>query len=107
MDEKVLNFINHFTLNGKRREVIETFTNGCCYWFALLLSERFYQNYIVEIMYDEIANHFGCRIGYNIYDITGNVTNKYNWQSWISVVHADRTHAERIKRDCINWETKD
>lgn len=107
MDETVMKFINRFTQDGKNQGVIETFTQGCCYWFAIVLYDRFY-DYILgvpdcRIMYDEIINHFGCYINGIIYDITGNVTNKYNWKEWNTIVMEDELLADRIIRDCIKF----
>ena len=104
MNNDVLNFINKFTLNGKRQEVIETFTKGCCYWFAQILCERFYDtdawNQDVEIVYDQLFGHFGCRIDGKVYDITGDVTNQYQWSRLSDI---DDMRFERIFRDCINF----
>lgn len=105
--DKVMGFINRFTQGGKNQGTIETFTCGCCFWFAYILQERFYDidawHEDVEIMYDQIENHFGCQIDGRVYDITGDVTDKYNWQTWISVVDEDELHAEHIIRDCVNF----
>lgn len=54
-------------------------------------------------MYDQVENHFGCRIGDIVYDITGDVTNKYKWETWGSVRREDELLAKRINRDCINF----
>ncbi len=107
MHEEVMKFINHFTHNGEYKEVIDTFTHGCCYWFASILWDRFYDcdlniSYGV-MMYDEVMNHFGCWIDGIVYDITGDVTNKYNWQPWGSFMEQDELLTERILRDCINF----
>lgn len=102
-----MKFIDRFTGGGKNTGVIEAFTSGCCYWFAHILAERFYDPDAwrdnTEIMYDQIANHFGCRIDGVVYDITGDVTSKYDWETWISVVQSDDLHTERIIRDCIDF----
>ena len=106
--EEVIAFINRFTNNGKRQEVIECFTCGCCYWFAYILSKRFEDFYLPQskIYYDEIANHFGYydQEANRVYDITGDVTNKYNWElSWEEIIDKDLLHAKRIVRDCIKF----
>ena len=81
---------------------MSTFTEGCCYWFSIVLKERF--SYLdPEVMYDQVKNHFGCKIDGHIYDITGDVTFEYAWENWIEVSNSDMSHAERIKRDCINF----
>lgn len=103
-----MKFIRRFTQGGKNRGTIETFTQGCCFWFAFVLRERFYdpndRNQNVDIMYDQIANHFGCRIDGAVYDITGDVTEKYNWQTWVSLMNEDELLAEHIIRDCIDFQ---
>lgn len=105
--DKVMGFINRFTQGGKNQGTIDTFTCGCCYWFAYILFERFYDpdawHEDVELMYDQIENHFGCRIDGAVYDITGDVTEEYKWETWISVINADELHAERIIRDCVEF----
>lgn len=95
-DDKVLNFIKRF----KGSE--ETFTSGCCYWFARILFERFNnENYYCDIMYDYIDNHFGCKIDDRVYDVTGDVTFSYNWKYWKDC--QDEDLIESINRDCINF----
>jgi len=91
----VENFLKRFHLS---ENVDEVFTCGCCYWFAAVLFGRFIRDG-ATIMYDEVANHFGTRIKGKVYDITGDVTNKYKWVPWESIT--DGSLRERIVRDCI------
>lgn len=91
----VENFLKRFHLS---ENVDEVFTCGCCYWFAAVLFGRFIRDG-ATIMYDEVANHFGTRIQGKVYDITGDVTNKYKWVSWESIT--DSSLRARIVRDCI------
>ena len=107
-NKTILNFIDRFTSKGKRQEVIDCFQNGCCYWFAYILSERFIDPSLTKSMiyYDEIANHFRYydQEANRVYDITGDVTNKYNWElSWEEIIDKDLLHAKRIVRDCIKF----
>ena len=97
---EVLKFISHFTYNGKYRQVIESFACGNCYWFAFILEERFKvgDTYIV---YDDIENHFGCYIDGRVYDITGDITDKYGWLRWDEMYNIDPVHYKRVHRDCI------
>ena len=98
----VLDFIEEFNGKGKWKQVVECFTCGNCFWFAYILNGRFVgQAPNVEIMYDDIENHFGCRIGTDVYDITGIVTNQYEWEPWTQMWIKDITHARNIERDCI------
>lgn len=83
----------HFSEN-----IDEVFTCGCCYWFAAILFWRFIRDG-ATVMYDETANHFGTKVHDRIYDITGDVTDKYKWIRWDSIT--DISHRERIIRDCV------
>lgn len=91
----VENFLKRFHLS---ENVDEVFTCDCCYWFAAVLFGRFIRDG-ATIMYDEVANHFGTRIKGKVYDITGDVTNKYKWVPWESIT--DSSFRARIVRDCI------
>ena len=102
MEEKVRNFLNRITHNGKYEQVIDTFSNGCCYYAAIMLYERFCAE-LTYLMYDPIANHFGCRICNRVYDITGDVTDKYNWKVWDRFKKEDDLWTSRIVRDCIDF----
>lgn len=50
-------------------------------------------------MYDPVANHFAAEIDGVVYDITGDVTERYNMVPWDS--YGDDIHKLRIVRDCI------
>ena len=76
----------------------DTFQFGCCYWFAYILFRRFLRDG-ARIMYDQVANHFGTQIFGRVYDITGDVTNKYNWEQFDKL--GDESLKNRIIRDCI------
>ena len=97
--EEILNFIFQFT-NGNREQVIDTFTSGCCYWFAVILSERFNNQY-PEIVYDVVENHFATAIRGRIYDITGDVTDQYTWIDWNT--YDDDVHKKRIIKQCVKF----
>ena len=105
--ETILGFIDRFTANGKRKEVIDTFSNGCCYWFANILYNRFMLDSRCAIMYDQVANHFGCLINNVVYDITGMVTHDYSWEPWRDIHEKDPLLFERIVRDCIDMKEAD
>lgn len=79
-------------------DIDTVFTSGCCYWFAYILFSRFIRTG-ATIMYDEIENHFGTKIDDKVYDVTGDVTDKYKWAPWDSIT--DDLHRQRIIRDCI------
>jgi len=98
----VLGFIGRFSTNGKRvrQEVVEAFTCGCCWWFAYILRERF-KDLEPRLMVDYVANHFGCEIGGEVYDITGAVTSQYQWEPWEDC--EDDKLRQRIEEYCINF----
>lgn len=109
LHETVINFINHFTDRGNRPQVIDTFLNGCCYWFAEILWLRFYLNEDIsdcEIVYDPLYNHWACQINGKIYDIRGDITTdlKYSWEKWFEYTELDALETARLYRDCINFE---
>lgn len=92
---KIDNFLKRFHSSNN---IDEVFTSGCCYWFAVILFGRFIREG-AEIMYDDVANHFGTKIGNKVYDITGDVTDSYNWLPWNDI--NDESHRKRIEKDCI------
>lgn len=94
---KVEGFLKRFHCSDN---IDEVFTSCCCYWFATILFRRFIRDG-AEIMYDEVINHFGTKINNKVYDITGDVTNDYNWVTWDSI--DDESLRQRIVRDCINF----
>ena len=80
-------------------DVDTVFTQGCCYWFAMILFVRFIREN-AEIMYDSANNHFGTRIHGRVYDVTGDVTDTYSdWMPW-NEFDAE-TERQRIMRDCV------
>ena len=88
-------FLNRFHSSD---DINTVFTCGCCYWFAQILFIRFIRD-DTTIMYSISDNHFGTRINGRVYDITGDVTDKYDWKPWIEF--QDDVEKERIVRDCI------
>ena len=94
-EDLVLDFIKQFRDLGAKN----CFSNGMCYWFSAILRMRFNDEHC-HMMYDEIANHFGCEINGRVYDITGDVTNIYDWTPWYNIEMRDRLLYNRILRDC-------
>lgn len=100
--DAVPRFIDRFTDHGRKQEVIDTFSNGCCYWFAKILTERFRNDTpYCWLVYDDVANHWGAQIDGRVYDITGDVSYLYNWRKWDIVMWEDELLTERLFRDCI------
>ena len=80
----------------------EVFTSGACYWMAYILYERFKGEYMdAAIMYNAIENHFACRLGGNIWDVTGQLPRSTAWKPWAEF--RDQSEWKRIKRDCIEF----
>lgn len=104
MDE-VINFINRFTNKGKRTEVIDCFSNGCCYWFAHILHQRFgfpqSTTNRCYIVHDPVAGHFACFINDRIYDITGDITDQdREWDEWTMYELKEPKVARHIINSC-------
>lgn len=100
MSEKALKFISRFTADGRREEVIDCFMNGCCYWFARMLAERFLDCAPV-LMYAPVEGHFATLIFDRVYDITGDVTDKYKWERWVDYRSREPGQGKIIRRDCV------
>ena len=97
--KEIIDFINNFSAFGKG--VKNAFTSGCCYWFAFILKTRF--SPFAEIYFNKTENHFACKIGKNLYDITGNCNNTYEgiWENWHNFKTNNKIFAEKISKDCI------
>ncbi len=93
MPPDIAGFLRRFHIS---ENVDEVFTCSCCYWFAKIMSERFPES---QIMYDSIACHFVVEIDGRLFDITGDVTDKYNAELWSDFT--DVIHKERIVSECI------
>ena len=101
-DEKViLDFINNF------KNAQETFLNGCCFWFAFILQERFGGT----MMYEPVENHYVQEIGGRLYDVSGDVTERYgsskHLMRWADMEQFDSILYRRLIRDCIKKERYD
>ena len=93
-DPEVCDFIKHFRNPG----TIDVFTNGCCYWFAKILAERFDG----MIMYNPIDNHFATYIKNILYDITGRIKMDNEWVDWDEYKLIDPLDSRRVIKYCIN-----
>lgn len=99
-EEEILSFITHFSDYGE--EVIDCFTTGNCYWFALILHKRFGG----EIMYNPILCHFACRLnGGHLYDITGRIDNVVTgpWENFDEMEYHDSAHYVRVLKNCVEF----
>ena len=91
--DNVIEFIS------RRFPIDSNWTDGNCYYFALILKDRFNG----EIFYDVIYGHFFVRIGNHYYDYNGLVDIKerklVNWKNFDEY---DSSQKNRIIRDCLN-----
>ena len=86
----VLDFINKFLAYEENEVLLKTFTSGFCYYFAIILRERFGG----EVVYDPIEGHFLLLLEGLLYDITGEATAKHKvyycpleWKAEKSIVN--------------------
>ena len=98
LKKEILAFIQKFHNEG----TIKTFTEGCCYWFAHILCERF-RSYDVStsLAYNQIKGHFAAIINGRFYDITGEIPSSYEWDTWESFKQKEPMYAQTVIRDCI------
>lgn len=101
------NIIQSFIKKFQYPTTTVLFTHGCCYWFASILFERFY-DYGAEIMYAPVENHFAVMINERIYDITGDITESPFYTQWVKWCDFDdELERKRIERDCILFLSRD
>jgi hypothetical protein len=99
----ILKFIAKFNSHECLFVLQETFTKGFCYYFAIILKERFPES---TIYYDQIDGHFIVLYEFKFYDITGHLP-KYDTENRGGLWRWDRLEAEdellfdRIWRDCV------
>ena len=74
--------------------------NGNCYYFSLILKDRFKEGII---FYDVIDGHFVTEINGIKYDWSGivNESEKHIYVKWDKFDKYDSLQKERIIRDCI------
>lgn len=97
MENEIIKFIEDFKSRGSGLE--EVFLDGYCYYFAVILKERF--NFLT-IIYDPIKSHFITKFQDRYYDITGEITHNLDISNLIRWdLYNDTIHRERIERDII------
>lgn len=96
---KVIEFINGFK-EASSPYIEWTFYRGYCYWFAVILSERFKG----EIWFNPDIVHFAAMINGELYDIYGFVnvgknpiTGEDETSNWMSWEEFQCTHQEAVK----------
>ena len=93
--ESILCFIKKFSDFGN--QVVECFTKGNCFWFAMVLAMEF----AGEIYYDPIVGHFATMINGVMYDITGVVKSIDDFMS-LEEIRKDELLWARLQRDCVD-----
>ena len=101
MDE-ILNFIDKFKFIHKR-ELEEVFLYGNCYYFAIILKHRFPR---VQIYYSYSVDHFVVRYKNHLYDISGDVTDKYPLNTLTRWSSLSKDEREFIQRDDICFQSR-
>lgn len=98
INRTVLNFIHRFTKRHDKTlpDVERCFTDGCCWWFAHILCERFRG----EMVYDEVDGHFGCEINGRVYDITGKIPDGPKWTKWSEYCEREPNRSKTILKEC-------
>lgn len=90
----------------------DSFLFGNCYWYARILQERFSAWFPTEIMYNQVANHFCCRIetaaGCFYADMSGVFATGQSdgWVLWKDYITVEPLDAARVYRDCI-WHLQE
>ena len=93
--ENILRFIKRFSDFGN--QVVECFTKGNCFWFAMVLALEF----AGEIYYNPIVGHFATMIDGVMYDITGVVKNTSDFTP-LEEIRKDELLWARLQRDCVD-----
>lgn len=91
MGDRVLEFIKRRFPNDSN------WLNGNCYYFALILVDRFYG----DVYYDLIAGHFVAKIDGAFYDYSGKYMPSEAIVYWNDYQENDYTHANRIYEACV------
>ena len=101
-NKKVLQFIERFKKNAGScySSALETvFTCGNCYWFAVVLTERF-KFYSPKLYYYPITGHFAEKISDSFYDITGEIQSEEKPIAWETLKKEEPTRAKHIYQAC-------
>ena len=77
------------------------FTEVSCYWFAMILKERFSGN----IVYNPHQVHFATKIGSKVYDITGIIEDSSDYVDW-NKYSTTAEDSDLIEECCIRLERR-
>ena len=95
-ETEVTEFIKGFTQFEVGDCLKNTFTQGYCYYFSLILRERFPGG---SIVYIPVMGHFSYLLQGNLYDITGKIETEEKYYDFEN--YPDYLQKQRIVRDCI------
>jgi len=82
----------------------DNFLHGNCFWFAVILKERFNPWYVCNIMYNPVDNHFAAYIHGMLFDAGGLRPEQCpfdGWRLWEKFEKEEYIEARRIYRDCV------
>ena len=101
----IKSFINNFKKGFDESHLVEVFTQGNCYHFAVILNNIFDGH----IVHDNVLNHFMFMDrNYNIYDITGTLNNidvRYLY-SWDMMEDKDYLHYNELYYWCVELKER-
>ena len=100
--EDILFFIEKFKFLEKVTIEI-LFTTGNCYYFSIILKERFKDG---KIYYLPIAIHFVLKNNGKFYDGCGEYGTNEKAYDWENFKKQNVSLSKKIERDCINFETR-
>lgn len=92
----ILEFIRIFQSPSNRI----LFTECACFWFAVILHQRFPES---SIVYDPQQVHFATKIQGRVYDITGIIEDDEDYIDW-EYYSAHYDDADMIETYCINMK---
>ena len=98
--KKIAAFIENFKRFEQNNVLLDTFLNEYCYWFAVVLVERFSGG---RIVYEPVEGHFIAQVASRYYDIRGDVTELYAGKElWCEqqCVETDSILREQILKEC-------
>lgn len=104
IEREILDFIKRFEAGT------DMFLHGGCYWFAHILSERFWLTGDVAILYEPVEGHFITRIGGRYYDARGDVSDLYRGFTLYSLSDMQQENSalyRHLMRDCRDFKDPD
>lgn len=90
-------FIQNFKRGFDKKALIQTFTEGCCYHFAVILKGAYPEG---EIVYSQVMGHFYLVLDGHAYDITGEIDGAQD-VPWDGLESRDPALYTGLLRDCV------